>query len=509
MCNSSYTHDRKSGAGPLPWLRAAIFVSVCLSAATASLASVRFSDLVDFHQTTGYNPYSQLIQGFDGKLYGTTSEGGAQNAGTVFKVSSTGRLFTLYSFCSLPGCADGRFPQTALVQGSDGDFYGVTQAGGANDDGTIFKINKRGKLTTLYSFCSLSKCADGSAPYGPLVENADGEFLGTTSADGAQNGGTVFKISRRGVLTTLHSFCSKSKCADGNSPTHGLLLADDGNFYGTTGEGGAAGVGTVFKITPTGKLTTLYSFCPQTGCTDGDYPYAGLIQATDGNLYGTTVFGGTQGGGSVFKLTLEGKLTTLYSFCIQAACADGEHPYAGLVQGTSGNFYGITTEGGATLKPPKIFGTYGTIFKITPRGKFTTLYDFCSQASCADGEFPYGELIQATDGRFYGTTLYGGDLSCTMGCGTIYRMAAGLGPFVQTQPRSGAVGAAVVIQGTNLQGATSVTFNGTAANFTVISGAEIKTTVPEGATTGRVEVTTPEGTLSSNVLFRVINNQSR
>jgi uncharacterized repeat protein (TIGR03803 family) len=490
----------------------AVFAAVVLCAATAvgSSAKTTFTDLVKFDRTNGANPYSVLVQGTDGNFYGTAAFDGAYgNYGTVFKLTAGGRRTTLYSFCSQSGCPDGYFPVAGLVQGTDGNFYGTTKFGGADKAGTAFRITLKGKFTLLYTFCSQTGCTDGAAPYGPLVEGTDGAFYGTTSGGGAHNGGTVFKISLNGKLTTLYAFCSQSKCKDGDSPTRGVVLGIDGNFYGTTDEGGTHSGGTVFKITPKGALTTLHSFCAKTNCVDGSYPYGGLAQGTNGNFYGTTTFGGTHAAGSVFMMTPQGKLTILYSFCIERDCADGEEPYAGLVEGTDGNFYGTTAEGGTSgggeglVTPPNESGTFGSAFKITPKGVLSTLYNFCSKSECADGSFPYAELVQGTDGIFYGTTAFGGDLICTQGCGTVFGLATGLAPFVETRPSSGNVGAAVVILGNNLTGASSVTFNGTAAKFTVVSKTEIKATIPKGATTGKVTVITPARTLSSNTVFRV------
>ena len=237
-------------------------------------------------------------------------------------------------------------------------------------------------------------------------------------------------------------------------------------------------------------MTTLYSFCPQDECADGQGPYAGLIQTADGNLYGTTYYGGSHNYGTVFQLAPGGALTTLHRFCL-SACADGKYPYAGLVQATNGELYGTTSEGGANLS--------GTIFKITPTGTFTTLYSFCSQPGCPDGSSPYGGLMQSTDGDLYGTTFYGGANKY----GTIFRLSVGLGPFVATRPTAGPVGAAVIILGTDLTGTTSVSFNGAAAAFEIVSNSEITTTVPAGATSGKVQVVIPSGTLSSNMPFRV------
>jgi uncharacterized repeat protein (TIGR03803 family) len=190
-------------------------------------------------------------------------------------------------------------------------------------------------------------------------------------------------------------------------------------------------------------------------------------------------------------MTPAGALTTIYSFCAQSGCTDGSAPSSGFVVSASGDFYGTTEGGGAN--------NYGTVFKITPSGSLTTLYSFCSLVPCGDGAIPIAGLVQATDGDLYGAPEEGG----ANGDGTIFRLSVGLGPFVETQPTSGTVGAAVKILGTNLTGATSVTFDGTAAVFKVVSKSLITTSVPAGATTGKVEVKTPRGPLKSNVVFRV------
>ena len=402
-------------------------------------------------------------------------------------------LTTLLSFDG----TNGEFPTAKLLQAANGDFYGTTDAGGANGVGTVFKITPGGLVTTLYSFCSQSGCTDGEYPKGGLVQATNGDFYGTTAAGGASGSGTVFKITPSGKLTRLYSFCSQSNCTDGGGPYAGLVQATNGDFYGTTDGFGANGnYGTIFKITPGGTLTTLYSFCGQSGCTDGEYTYAGLVQAANGDFYGTTSQGGagsncpyTWGCGTVFKITPGGTLTTLHRF----NGTDGYEPGGPLVQASDGNLYGITYADGANGR--------GTVFKITPGGTLTTLYSFCGQSGCTDGEFPWfgAGLVQATNGDFYGTTSQGG----LANDGTVFSLSVGLGPFVETQPTSGKVGAAVKILGTNLTGATNVSFNGTAAVFKVISSSEITTTVATGATTGKVQVVTPSATLSSNVPFGV------
>jgi uncharacterized repeat protein (TIGR03803 family) len=502
--------------GKLNWGKRAYAVLVLCAATAIALPAQTYTTLFSFDGTDGANPRAGLVQATNGDLYGTTPSGGASTncfgggCGNVFKITPSGTLTTLYSFCSQSGCPDGNGPFAGLIQATNGDLYGTTALGGANDTpncsqfafpgcGTIFKITPSGALTTLYSFCSQSGCPDGSQPEAGLVQAANGDFYGTTSRGGTSGvfggeGGTVFKITPSGTLTTLYSFCSQlvnNVCTDGLEPFAGLVQATNGDFYGTTYAGGANNGGTIFKITPSGTLTTLYNFCSQSNCTDGAAPYAGLVQATNGEFYGTTLQGGVNSAGTVFKITPSGMLTTLHRFCRQESpCPDGVAPSA-LAQATDGNFYGTAAGGGANNE--------GTIFNITPSGTLTTLYSFCSQSGCPDGWNPNG-VVQDTNGSLYGTTLFGG----TSNDGVVFSLSVDLGPFVETQTTSGKVGAVVKILGTALTGATSVSFNGAAAGFTVAAPSLITATVPAGATSGTVQVVTPSGTLSSNVPFRVL-----
>ena len=492
--------------GKLNWRNRAYAVFLLCATTVPALPAQTLTTLRNFNGTDGAGPLAGLVQATDGNLYGTASAGGANgNNGTVFKITPSGKLTRLYSFCAQSGCLDGAGPNAGLVQATkgeyygSGDFYGTTYGGGVNGNGTIFRITPSGTLTTLYRFCSQSGCLDGANPYDAgLVQAAIGDFYGTTYNGGAnENNGTVFKITPSGALTTLYSFCAQSGCTDGAGPNAGLVQATNGDLYGTARFSGANGFfsGTVFKITPSGTLTTLYSFCSQSGCTDGQSPEAGLVQAANGDLYGTTVLGGANGWGTVFEITPSGTLTTLYSFCSQSGCTDGELPQSGLVQATNGEFYGTTFFGGPN--------GFGTTFKITPSGRLTTLYSFCSQGvypDCTDGDLPFAGLVQDTNGNFYGTAAGGG----ANGYGTVFSLSVGLGPFVETRPTSGEVGKVIEILGQGLTGATSVSFNGTAASFTVVSATEIATTVPPGATIGKVQVVTPSGTLSSNVFFLVV-----
>jgi len=464
------------------------------------LSAQTFTKLYDFDGTHGAVPVGGLIQATDGNLYGVTFNGGANNeaycntnpvngCGTIFKITPSGTLTTLYTFgCSQINCPDGLGPN-GLVQATDGNFYGTTAGTYVLPNyGTVFKMTPSGQLTTLYNFCSQSSCADGAFPGAGLIQATDGNFYGTTSGANTPFYGTVFRITPSGTLTTLYMFGPR----DGGYPDAMLEQAANGKLYGTTGSG------TIFEITIGGTYTKLDSFA-------GDID-AALIQAPNGYLYGLTGSGGTNGGGSVFRMTTSGELTTLYSFCSQSGCPDGAEPEAPLLQATDGNFYGTTAAGGAYMEPTCFEAGCGTLFKITPSGKLTTLYSFCSQSGCPDGSDPsFGAgLTQDTNGNFYGTTYWGGDnASCSNGCGTVFRLSVGLGPFVAPQPSSGKVGATIKILGTNLTGATSVTFNGIAATFKVVSKSQIATTVPAGATSGKVTVKTPSGTLTSNVNFRV------
>jgi YVTN family beta-propeller protein/uncharacterized repeat protein (TIGR03803 family) len=364
----------------------------------AAHVSPQLTSILDLYGANGALPtYNFLTQGNDGNLYGMTTGGGTYEQGTVFQLTPGGTLSTIYTFCSLTNCIDGIEPFSGLVQGVDGNFYGTTPSGGTIGAGTVFEITSAGQLNTLHNFCSQPGCADGNYSEAGLVQASNGNFYGTTWAGGAHdNAGTVFEITPAGQLTTLYNFCSQTNCTDGSNPLAGLVQASDGNLYGTTVGGGANTAGTVFQITLGGTLTTLYSFCSQTNCTDGWDPIAGLVQASDGNLYGTTEVGGANGDGTIFKITLGGTLTTLYSFCAQSGCTDGLLPVSGLVQ-AGGNLYGTTDSGGAN--------GYGTVFEITPAGQLTTVYSF----DLTDGAFPDGGLVLASNGNLYGMTSFGGD----------------------------------------------------------------------------------------------------
>lgn len=482
-------------------------VLLAVSAALAITASAQtFTTLANF-DSAGASPWS-VVQGFNGNFYGTTQGGGASGYGAVFEVPPQGELSELYSFCSQPDCADGEYPW-GLVQATDGNFYGTTAGTSSGPYGTVFKLTPRGELTTLYTFCSQTNCADGQNPWAGLIQASNGNFYGTTIVGGANRiagicpdsgCGTLFEITPAGKLTTLYNFCSQPNCLDGAYPISNLVQARNGDFYGVASERGAAYGGTVFEITPAGKLTTLYSFCVQiSSCPDGQDPN-GLVQASNGNFYGTTYFGG--GGynnGTFFEITPTGKFSTLYTFCPDGACSNGANPNPGLVQGTNGKFYGTTYCGGLSNGCNEFSFGPGTLFEISATGKLTTIHSFCSQTNCDDGQGPIVGPVQATNGKFYGTTTFGG----VDGDGTFFSLALGVKPFVETLPTAAKVGAKVIVLGNNLAVTESVSFNGAAAIFTVVSDTEITAIVPGGATSGPIEVTTPSRVLKSNIVFRV------
>jgi uncharacterized repeat protein (TIGR03803 family) len=475
------------------WNTTCIILLICVAAPIFSSAQT-FTNLVTFDITNGAYPYGTLVQGLDGTFYGITSEGGRQRCsggcGTVFKVTPDGVLTIVHSFVG----TDGGYPVTGLVMAASGNFYGSTfgrsQASGT-EPSYFFEITPAGTLTNLQ--------AGGSTE--PLVQDTiDGNFYGTSLLNGLAPGtGMIFRMTATGTLTTLHDFCQLKNCPDGSDPMAPLFQGNDAFLYGTTETGGDDGVlcdnstgcGTVFKIGLGGSLDRLHAF----DGTDGSNPAAGLVQGSDGNFYGTTAFGGEPAGfGTVFKITSGGTFTNLYKFCtLGVPCSDGSNPSAALVQATDGNFYGTTAYGGTSLG---CHNGCGTIFQITPAGALTTLHIFDK----TDGVYPSSGLMQGTDGNLYGTTT--GNIGLHL-YGTVFKLSLGLPPFVKTVPTAAYPGTTIFILGTDLTGATSVTFNGKAAAFAVVSATEIRATVPKGSTTGTVEVDTPDGTLSSNIPFRV------
>jgi uncharacterized repeat protein (TIGR03803 family) len=377
--------------------------------------------------TDGELPLAGLVQDGAGNLYGTTAVGGASKSGVVYKLSPSGTETVLYSFT---GGADGAVPEADLIRDAAGNLYGTTVYGGAcaldtRGCGVVFKLSPTGAFTVLHTFTG---GLDGGNPYAGVTRDAAGNLYGTTVSGGAHRfGGVVFKLSPSGTETVLYSFTGG---ADGAEPYADVIRDAVGNLYGTTIVAGVSPVccGTVFKLSPRGTFTVLHSF---TGA-DGSAPVAGLTQDTaTGNFYGTTNSGGSAcfspgGCGVVFELircdtAASGyELKVLHSF---TGGADGALPFAGLVRDSAGNLYGTTRYGGSTACPPYFdFGQCGVVFKLSPTGAETVLHSFTG----ADGANPSAGLIQDTAGNLYGTTGFGG-AACSydnaITCGVVFRLA--------------------------------------------------------------------------------------
>ena len=458
------------------------WVVLIVCATTAIATAQTYSTLHNFTGADGANPYSGLMQGPDGNFYGATIDGGMFGGGNVIRITPAGDVTSLYDFCSHSNCTDGQFPVSTLVLGPDGEFYGTTQNGGTFNYGSVFKVSSSGALTTLHSF----NIIDGVSPYGTLLLASDGNFYGTTNEAGtctAGGCGTVFRITPDGSFTTLHDFCLDPGCPDGEFPVGGLIEGSDGILYGTTNAGGTAvcpggGCGTIYSITLSGAFTTLHRF----NNDDGAYPAPALIEVRKGLFYGTTAGGGANRDGTVFSITAAGTLTTVHNF----TGTDGFSPFV-LIAGSDGELYGTTLGGGTD--------SAGTIFKITLNGSLTTVHSFAPHFY-----YYFGALTQGTDGKFYGTTYFGGPADD----GTIYSVSEGLKSTVKVQPTAAKTGAAVSILGSNLSQVTSVLFNGIPATFQIVSDTQISATVPAGASTGRVEVVSQSHHVRSNIPFLVI-----
>ncbi len=389
----------------------AITFPVQLAQAQAFTILHTFEDRPD-----GSSPFSSLVAGKAGSLYGTTYLGGTYGAGTVFKMTNTGKELVLYSFT---GGVDGGFPLAGLVRGKNGILYGTTRSGGVIGHGTVFKLQGHNE-TVLHSF---SVEPDGGEPGGALILDDSGNLYGTTIDGGMFASGTIFKLDKNGVETILYNFCSQGDCVDGTNPTAGLIRDAAGNLYGTTSSGGPSGNGTVFKLDTNNVESVLYAF---TGKRDGGTPQAGLVMDAEGNLYGTTLFGGhlrcdpSLGCGTVFKVDTTGTETVLYAF---KGAKDGAIPVGGLLLDAGNNLYGTSQNNGAA--------GYGTAFRLTG-DVFTILHSFGNK----DGAFPQAGLFQDTDGNLIGTTELGGDLNCNggEGCGTVFKIAPNLAAAGRRRP---------------------------------------------------------------------------
>jgi uncharacterized repeat protein (TIGR03803 family) len=416
-----------------------------------------------------------LTQGSDGNFYGVSNGGGSYGWGAVYKVTPTGSLTVLHSFT---GNADGKVASGKLLLWSDGNFYGCTGQGGASGDGTLFKITPSGTFTTLIAFNG----TNGSYPVGALVPYTDGtSFYGTCSFGGANNYGTIFKLTpTTGSLTTLVTFNYTGNGANGEP---GLILGQDGNFYGCTSNGGAYSYGTVYKMTPTGSLTTIHAFDD----TDGWDPDS-LMQTADGTFYGTANQGGSGnygGCGTIFKISPTGSFTTLHFF----SGPDGIFPTGPLVLAADGNFYGATQYGGNPSNAPggNNVGN-GTVFSMTPGGQISFLTAFTN----TNGRVP-SALLPYSDGSFYGTTFIGGALNG----GTIFKIF----PFFANIP----IGSAYSYQITATGSPASFNATGLPAGLAVntSTGSITGTVTQSGVFDVALSATNAQGTGSGTLVLTV------
>jgi uncharacterized repeat protein (TIGR03803 family) len=421
-----------------------VFAGALLLATIPSGFAQTSMTLATFSGANGANPTGPLVLATDGNFYGTTVAGGTDgsfpnNYGTIFKMTPGGVITVVFNF------EYGDSAPSALIQGTDGNFYGTTKFGTAAGGGTIFQFNpSTGTLTTLYEFTGIS--FDGGAPRGGLLQGADGNLYGTTSGGGKYHNGTIFVVSPPftglGPLVTLYAFCSLDNCADGNTPITPLVQGADGNIYGTTANGGTNSYGTVFSIappfTPAGvSFNLLYSFCALPNCIDGGTPQGALVQGTDGKFYGTTSAGGTNDQGTVFSIappfTPAGvKFNPLYSFT--GTGADGGGPESALVQGTDGNFYGTASSGGNGA---------GTFFKMNPAINPAVAGEYYFDAS-TEGSLPVGLIQVPNSANFLVNNSEGG----ANGDGTVFEVSLGMPAGTFT------ISGQVTLSGTGLSGVT-------------------------------------------------------
>lgn len=372
--------------------------AICAFACTIALAGFvhaaqakDFSVLYSFAGAPdGAYPEASLLRDAAGNLYGTTETGGANDAGTVFRLAAHGGESVLYSF---GGTGDGANPVSSLIADKTGNLYGTTENGGTGGGGTVFRLAPDGTETVLYSFTGGS---DGGSPSAGLTRKS-GSLYGTTVSGGAGDKGVVFRLAPNGKETVIHSFTGGN---DGSEPFAGLLANKAGRLTGTTYTGGAYDHGTVFRISPDGSETVLYAF---SGGSDGGSPAGAVVADGRGNLFGTTLLGGTNDSGTVYKLTPDGSETVLYSFTGQT---DGADPSCGLVFDASGNLYGTT--------PVSQADSDGAVFKLSPKGKLTVLHAF----SGAGGAGPVAGLIADEKGQLYGTT----PISGAYGYGVVFEL---------------------------------------------------------------------------------------
>jgi uncharacterized repeat protein (TIGR03803 family) len=459
-------------------LRAKLLAGIFFMALAIGARAQTVSTIYKFG--SGANPNSPsgvMAQGRDGDFYGVTLSGNGCCQGIIYKISSAGVLTSLYSMAQSDGTTC-----SGLTLGTDGNFYGTCHNGGTNGYGTLFRVTSAGVLTVLHSFAAQGSTTDGCEPLAPPIQASNGNFYGTTSFCGANNYGTVYKLTLAGAYSLLYSFQGPPN--DTALPL-GLVQGTDGDLWGM-GNGWIVSYGGVFKITLAGKESLVYAF---KGDPDGANPSTNLIQGSNGNFYGTTESGGTAQEGTIFQVTSSGNETVLYSFPNQT---DGAYPTLPLTQGPDGMLYGAATDcGGGGC-------SQAGLFDITTKGVYKNLYLYplvCS--NCGQPEAP---LLLSTNGKFYSTTEQGGT-----GDGSFYSLSNGYSPFISlVNVTSGAEGAQVGILGQGFTSSSVVKFGGTPATTTTHTGSTfIRATVPPGALTGDVTVTTGSSVQSTLFSYKV------
>jgi uncharacterized repeat protein (TIGR03803 family) len=535
----------KSGAAAFVLALVALFAVVAIPA-QAQIPTPTVLYEFQGAPTDAPSPVGAIAQGRDGNLYGTGTARGANGTGGVWRITPSGTENVLVFFPSTYINCKG------LTLGMDGNFYGICTNGGTHNEGLIYTVTPAGVLTDLHDF---DFSAQDCCPLAPPVLGTDGNFYGSTGDPnaGADN---IYRITPAGVYKNLLTL------SGGYSIPSAVHFASDGNLYGTVATApGFGNRGGVFQVTKSGGIKLVYGFVD----SSGSFPNSGVIQGTDGKLYGTTSFGATNGNGAIYKVTRGGSFTELHS----TDNATGPANYNDLLQATDGNFYGAAEGGGS--------GNQGGLYELTSSGVFSSFL-FTNQT--ATGSQPFAPLMQHTNGTVYGTTSSGG----RGGGGDFFSLNIGASPFISLvtpvpagkegtkvgilgqgfstisvvkfggvqattvtrtgktfllatvpvgaltgkvtvttssttlsttstykvrptitafSPTSGPVGTPVTIAGTGLTQATKVTFNGTSATFAVKSDSKITTTVPTGATSGKITVTSKGGTAASSTSFTV------
>lgn len=386
----------------------AVCAALMLAAGAASGQVPQLTTLLTFTNAHGGITDVHLTQATNGLFYGTTSNGGTNNLGSVFSLDATGVATPIYQFT---GGTDQSNPQTGLVQGRDNRLYGTTAGIGLSTNlGTVFELTTNGAFTTVYSFAGPDNVSSISAR---LTQGSDSNFYGVCASGGPAGFGQVFKVTQSGTFASLYPFIGDT---NGATPVGRLVQGPDTSFYGTTTGNGTTNGGSVFKLATNGTFTLLHAF---TGSSDGTAPYGSVTFASDGNLYGTTSANGTNAGGTFFRCTTNGVFTTLYSF--GASGSDGKFPRAGVALGVDGQLYGTTYAGGA-------FGS-GTVYRVTTNGVETQLYSFTGGA---DGARPLIGVTPSLDGSYWGSTIAGGS-----GQGTLFRLQLPVTITVAAAPAGG------------------------------------------------------------------------